>query len=71
MLPRLARSMESFADKQHVHFRVIALHRPVTGGQYDSSTVECMPGSLGPRALSMMRQRRSLVFSSKLNLLLD
>lgn len=48
MLLRLAMSLESLADQQHFHFRVIAPHRSVTGGQHDSSTVECVSTQSGP-----------------------
>ncbi len=47
-LLRLAISLESLADEQHVHFRAIAPHRAVTGGQHDSSTFEGVPRQSGP-----------------------
>ena len=48
MLPRLAIGLEFFPDQQHLHFRAIAPHRSVAGGQHDSSTVECIPRQSGP-----------------------
>ena len=67
MLPQPVICLASFADQQHGHFRAVIPHRSMTGGQYDSSIVECIPGNLGPRALSSMRQRRSPMFWFKLN----
>ena len=63
-------SLGSFADQQHVDFRAIAPHPCVTGGHQDSSAIECIPGNLGPRALSAMRQRRFPCIWFKLNRLL-
>ena len=70
MLRQLAMSLEVFADQQHVDFRAIAPHPCVTGGHQDSSAVGCIPGNLGPRALSAMRQRRFPCIWFKLDRLL-
>ena len=63
-------SMGIFADQQHVDFRAIAPHPCVTGGHQDSSAVDCIPGNLGPRAPSAMRQRRLPCICFKLSRLL-
>ena len=51
-------SLGVFADQQHVDFRAIPPHPCATGGHHAGLAVECIPGNLGPRALSAMRQRR-------------
>lgn len=63
-------SLEIFADQQHVEFRAITQHPRLTGGQHDSLAIECIPGNLGPRARSTMRQRRFPCIWFKLNRLL-
>ena len=63
-------SLGTFADQQHVDFRAVPPPPCVTGGHQDSSAFDCIPGNLGPRALSAMRPRRCPYIWFKLNRLL-